>query len=355
MRANWIKRIADRPFFIRLFHWEYWSFNTVYLPIYIIWVGLCVRARSFFFFAASNPTIKNGGFLNESKKDIAPLIPERFFPKTVFFPAMASHAKVLEQMKSSRLNFPVIGKPDIGGRGRGVKLLNSEEDVKNYVKNAVLDFHIQEFVEFKNEVGIFYYRLPNQPNGHISGIVRKEFLKVVGDGKNPVYNLLLNDQRAILQIEVLKKSEGDLLEAILPLGEELILVPYGNHARGAKFMDDSHLADEELTMTVDHICKQIPDFYFGRLDIRYKNWEDLKRGKNFSIIEVNGAGSEPTHIYDPKHSLFFAWKEIIRHWILLWRISRVNHKNGHAYLSFKEGVLMFREDKLISKKLEQMG
>jgi len=133
-----------------------------------------------------------------------------------------------------------------------------------------------------------------------------------------------------------------------------VLVPYGNHARGAKFLDDSNLIDEQLTRVMDNICNQVKDFYFGRLDIRFNTWEELKNGKNFSVIEVNGAGAEPTHIYDPKHSIFFAWKEIIRHWILLWRISRMNYKRGHKYLSLKEGLAMFREDKIHSKKLAAM-
>jgi hypothetical protein len=351
---NWFQRLAYRPFFIKLFHWEYWSFNTVYIPIYIVWVALCIRARSFFFFAASNPTIKNGGFLNESKKEIAPLIPLSLHPKTIFFSLPCNADFILQQLQHNGLLFPLIGKPDIGGRGRGVKVLKDEDDVRGYIKNAFLDFHIQEFVPYKNEVGIFYYRYPNEEDGKLSGIVRKEFLKVKGDGVHSMYELLQTSKRAVLQIEVLKNVYGKDLLAVLPKGEEKILVPYGNHARGAKFIDDSGLIDEGLTKTIDAICKQIPGFYFGRLDIRFNNWEELKQGKNFSIIEVNGAGSEPTHIYDPRHSLFFAWKEIILHWVLLWRISRMNHRKGYQYLTLKEGIEMFREDKIISQKLEAM-
>ncbi|MBC7828014.1 MAG: D-alanine--D-alanine ligase, partial [Chitinophagaceae bacterium] len=81
---------------------------------------------------------------------------------------------------------------------------------------------------------------------------------------------------------------------------------------------------------------------------------ELKRGEALSIIEVNGAGSEPTHMYDPRHSIFFAWKEIVRHWFILWRISRMNHRKGHPYLSLKEGIAMFREDKAHSLKLAEM-
>ena len=123
---------------------------------------------------------------------------------------------------------------------------------------------------------------------------------------------------------------------------------------GAKFLDDSHLIDEELTDTIDKVCKQVKNFYFGRLDIRYNTWEELKKGVNFSVIEVNGAGSEPTHIYDPRHSLFFAWKEIVRHWLILWRISRKNHRRGYRYLTLREGIQMFRENSLVSKKLAAM-
>ena len=147
---------------------------------------------------------------------------------------------------------------------------------------------------------------------------------------------------------------GKEMDQVLLKGEERIVVPYGNHARGAKFIDDTALTDELLLATIDEICKKIDGFYYGRLDIRFSNWDDLRNGKNFSIIEVNGAGSEPTHIYDPSHSLFFAWKEIIRHWWILYTISKANHRLGYPYLTFKEGVEMFREDKIISKKLEAM-
>jgi hypothetical protein len=253
---NWFQRQLYRPFFIRLLHWEYWSFNTVYIPIYIVWVVFCLRARSFFFFAASNPTIKNGGFLNESKKDIFPLIPPGVHPLTSFFSIPSNADIVIQQLQRDGLSFPLIGKPDVGGRGRGVKVLKDEEDVRQYTKNAFLDFHIQEFVPFKNEVGIFYYRFPDETNGKISGIVRKEFLKVKGDGVSSMRQLVKKNQRAILQLKVLEKLYGNILDEILSPGEEKILVPYGNHARGAMFIDDSHLVDDTLTKTIDMLCRQ---------------------------------------------------------------------------------------------------
>jgi hypothetical protein len=90
------------------------------------------------------------------------------------------------------------------------------------------------------------------------------------------------------------------------------------------------------------MCLQIPGFYFGRLDVMYNTIEELEQGKNFSIVELNGAASEPTHIYDPKHSLLFAWKELARHITFMYEISVLNNKKGSPYLPHKEGMKEYR-------------
>jgi len=141
---------------------------------------------------------------------------------------------------------------------------------------------------------------------------------------------------------------------VLPEGKEELLVPYGNHARGAKFIDISYLADQQLTEAIDRICKGVNGFYYGRLDIKYESWEALKRGEQFSIVELNGAGSEATHIYDPRHSIFFAWKEIIRHWNILFRISRMNHKLlKKPYMNIPEGLQMLKANRQYMKLISE--
>ncbi len=348
-----IKKILDRPFFIRLLHWEYWPFNIVYIPIYIYWLWLALKARSFFFFSTSNPTIKNAGFLLESKKEIYDLIPEAFYPATLFFKTGTSFEKINEEIKRKGLDFPLIGKPDIGMQGKAVKKIDNEADLKDYLNRSKVDFLIQDFVSFEKEIGIFYYRYPDEATGKISGIVEKEFLSVRGDGISTIEVLLKKDKRFILQLEILRALKDADFNRVLPMGEQHILVPYGNHVRGAKFTDITDLADDKLINTMDQVCKQIDGFYFGRLDIRYKNWEDLKQGKNFSIIELNGAGSEPTHMYDPKHSIFFAWKEIIRHLNILARISRMNHRKYQLpYMKLSDGLQMFKENSRYIKILD---
>ena len=87
----------------------------------------------------------------------------------------------------------------------------------------------------------------------------------------------------------------------------------------------------------------------------FQSRDDLEEGKNFSIIELNGAGSEPTHIYDPKHSIFFAWKEIIKHYRILYKISTLNHKEGVPYLSFKECIQLVKENKKLTQHLKKIS
>ncbi|MBO9632744.1 MAG: hypothetical protein J7578_06465, partial [Chitinophagaceae bacterium] len=262
---NFFQSLFHRPFFIRLFNWEYWSFPAVYACIYPIWFLLCLRARSLFFFAAANPRIRNGGFLNESKQEIAPMIPAAWHPNTVFFSIPCNGDIVIHELERNGLRFPLIGKPNVGGRGRGVKVLKDESDVRAYVSTAFLDFHIQEYVPYKNEVGIFYCRYPNQERGCITGIVEKEFMSVTGNGQHSIRELLLQNKRALMYMQSFENIHGDELGTILPNGEKRVISPFGNHSRGALFLDISHRSDEAFTHTIDTLCRQIPDFYYGRL------------------------------------------------------------------------------------------
>lgn len=348
-----MRKLLTQPFFIKLFNWEYWPFNVVYGPIYLYWFWLCIQSRSFFFFNAANPSIKNGGFLLESKKEIYDLIPQQYYPRTLFFHDTVSANELEQKLEKTKLVFPLIGKPDIGMRGLAVKKLENIDEVLSYAAESKVNFLVQEFIPFENEVGIFYYRYPNEKKGHITGIVGKEFLTVTGDGISSIATLLQQDKRFILQVKTLQQTFGEKLNHVLNKDEKYLMVPYGNHCRGAKFLDVTDMVDAELTDSIDAVCTQIPGFYFGRMDVRYNTWEELKQGKNFSIIELNGAGSEPTHMYDPKHSIFFAWKEIIRHWNILLKISMLNHKAKQIpYMSLQSGLQMFKENGAYVKMIE---
>jgi len=323
-------------------HWEYWPFEVVYFPIYFLWAYYAIRARSIFFFNASNPSIKNGGFIMESKKQIYDLIPPQYYPKTGLVKKGATVETIQQTLESLPISYPFIAKPDIGLRGSAVKKIHNIEELKSYNAKADFDYLVQDLIPYANEIGIFYVRYPHEKNGRITGIVAKEFLIVTGDGISTIETLIKQDPRHEMQLKALRKEYGGQLQNVLAKGEHKNLVPYGNHIRGAKFVDGSHWITPKLTAVIDEMCVQIPGFYFGRLDLMYNSLEELEAGKNFAVVELNGAASEPTHIYDPKHSLFFGWKELMRHITYMYEISVANHKNGTPYLAHKAGMKEYR-------------
>jgi len=348
---SFFKKLSYHPLVIKIFHWEYWPFAVLYAPLYPYWFWLCLKARAFFYINAANPSIRNGGFLMESKKEIYDLLPEGTYPATVFFHAGTAATEVIEKVRSAAIPYPAIGKPDIGMRGMSVQKLENDTDLIAYAQKSKVDFLVQAYIPYEDELGIFYYRIPGAEKGQITGIVGKELLTVTGDGQSTIEELLQKNQRFILQLPVLQKTMPGELSVVLPHGERRLLVPYGNHARGAKFLDVTYLADDSLNNMIDQLSKKINGFYYGRMDVRYNTIDELRQGKNFSIIELNGSGSEPTHMYDPRHSVFFAWKEIARHWAIMYRISKINHQQGVAYMTRKEGLAMLKANRQLIENI----
>ncbi len=338
-------------FWHRLTHWEYWPFELIYYPLFPVWLFFSIKARSFFFFNAANPSMTNGGMTMESKMEIYKKIPGEFIPKTILISEDLRGPELLAKMTTAAIRFPCIVKPDIGMKSLGVEKIHSEEELIAYREKNRQDFLIQEMITFPKEIGIFFVRMPGQLKGRITGVVSKEFLSVTGDGNSTLLELIKKDPRSHLQYKVLQKKFGEKLGEVLNMGEELILVPFGSHTRGAKFIDVTDSVTPELERTINRVCTQIEGFYYGRLDILYNSFEALTRGEDFSVIEVNGAGSEATHIYDPRHSVLFGWKEITRHWNYLCTISMINHKEGHPYLSYRDGRAMLKASNKMEAQL----
>lgn len=343
--------MQQKPLWLyKLSHWEFWSFNAIYLPIVWYYIWLSAKARSFFFFNAANPHIKHGGFMMESKWEIHQQLPVAHTPITFFIENTLPEDEVLHLALS--IGFPLIAKPDIGGRGRGVAILYNQEMLFDYHRKCPVPYLLQAIIPFENEVGIFYVRSPKTDQGFISGIVEKQMLSVTGDGISSIEMLLNKCNRMRVYKDGILKNIGAASQDILPAGVAKVLVPIGNHARGATFFDITKKINPELTKTIDNLCRKLPEFHYGRLDIRYKNWEDLCSGKNFMLVEVNGAGSEPTHMYDPSNTLWEGWRQIIRHWKWLYAISKANKMRGFPYLTFVAGKKMFADAKAYDAVLD---
>ena len=353
---GWADRLNQRVdrFLIRLRHWEYWPFSVVYFPVLLYYGWLALKARSWFFFSASNPGIESGGMLGESKMDILNRIDASYKPKTLFFQQPTVDA-ILDQLLLTNCWFPVVVKPDRGERGWRVEKIHSVAELTTYLHDSPADLAliVQEYVDEPLELGVFYYRMPGQPTGTVSSIVVKEFLSVVGDGTSTLLELLHRNTRARLQLPTLIERYGERLAHVPELGETPVLEPIGNHCRGTKFLDGNHLITPELVAIFDRISQSVDGFYYGRYDLRCRSVDDLLRGQTIRIMELNGAGAEPAHIYQPGSSIWTAWRVLLGHWQVLYSISRANHQRGIPYMTFREARAIYRRiqrDKITNRR-----
>lgn len=285
-----------------------------------------------------------GGMLGESKHDVLKLIPDQYKPKTKLVEYPADKERVLDIMRHNHFRFPVIFKPDLGERGFMVKRIFNEKDIEGYLEKLKANFIIQELVDLPVECGIFYTRFPNEKDGKVTSVVLKEMLTVKGNGIDSLQDLIQSKSRAKLQWEKLKEVYLEKMPKIIPKGETIELVAIGNHCLGTKFLNGEHLINEKLSQTFDSISKQIEGFYFGRFDLRCACIADLYEGK-IQIMELNGCGAEPAHIYHPGFSLWKALRTLATHWKSMFVISVQNHKRGVPYLSFKEGKRIYQQFK----------
>jgi len=346
-----------RNFGHRLLHWEYWHYALIYYPLFPIWLFWSLRNRTLFFFNAVNPGFNYGGLTLASKMDMYKALPLGSYPQTILWnpEEEASPGHIELRLRQSQLKFPLILKPDMGYRGMGVKLIEDKQTLSRELSSHQWSYLLQEYIPYTNEVGVFYVRRPGDSQGTVTGVVEKHFLKVVGDGQRSLEDLIDDQPRSRMQYNRLLQEYGyEAFQEILRQGEEKVLVPFGSHSRGAEFRDVSARLSPAMLEAIQAICDRMPGFYYGRLDILFKNWDSLLRGQNFKVIEVNGVASEPTHIYDPEHSLFFAWKEIIRHCALMERIARANQARGCGFMSHREGRTMLRQHRDLANFLQNI-
>jgi hypothetical protein len=333
-----------KNFFVKLFNWEYWPFGIIQFPILVLWILYAIRERSLFYFSASNPSILTGGMLGESKYDVLQMVPDDVKPKTILIKYPSTSAQAEKTIKENNLSLPLIFKPDMGERGWMVRKIKSASDIAPYINEIKIDFIIQELVDLPLEFGVYYLRFPSEPNGFVNSITQKEFLFVEGDGTKTLEQLIQEKDRARLQWETLKRTYRDRLKEILPHGKKIELVSIGNHCLGTTFLNANYLITEKLSASFDRISKQVDGFYFGRYDLRCATLQDLENG-NVKIVELNGCGAEPAHIYHPGASLWNGVRDLVTHWNNMYHISKENHKRGVPYLSFKEGREIYKKFK----------
>ncbi|MEW6129484.1 MAG: alpha/beta fold hydrolase [Acidobacteriota bacterium] len=327
--------------------WEFWKMWAFYPPVVAYVIYLMVKYRSATLFTASNPAIPTGGFVGESKAEILRglsnaedfIARHQLIKATLNIDERFAQAKMF--MRELALDFPVVLKPDQGQRGSGVAVVRSDEALRDYLTAAASDMIIQEYVAGL-EFGVFYYRFPDEARGKIFSITEKHFPVVTGDGKRTLEHLILADERAVCMAKFYLDKQGDHLEEVLSAGEPRQLIELGTHSRGAIFLDGIEHKTDALEERIDRISKKFTGFYFGRYDIRASSLEEFQRGENFKVIELNGVTSEATHIYDPKNSVFAAYRVLFEQWRIAFEIGAQNRRRAAQPSSLGELIRLVR-------------
>jgi len=312
-----------------------------------------IRSGSVWFFTPSNPKLTFGGMEGEPKKEMYDLLPVEHCPKSFNVLPGAALENILKSVQESGIGFPLFVKPEIGGQGILCRKIDNEKELKEYHENTPVEYIVQELVSYPMEVSIFYYRFPDRPKGVITGFLYKIPLEVTGDGRSSLLELILAHPKGKNRMEELEKAHGKNFNSIIAKGEKYRLSHAANHNRGANFIDLNEEIDDKLISLFDKISHSINDFFYGRYDILCQSVDDLKNGKNFLILEYNGCGAEPNHFYDTGYTLMEAYKEILRHWKVLYKISRHNHKKGHKAWPLMKGVKFLKETNKHYKKMRE--
>src|SRR5215469_3070644 len=330
----------------RIVQWEFWPAWLFYSPVALCCAFLGIRHRGFSLPTIANLNQKNGGIVGESKIGILQALmqssPEFTADGYLIQPGTVSErmTKIREVCHQNEIAFPLVLKPDMAQRGAGFRKIQSFDEAERYVELVSAPILLQRYIAGPKEAGIFYYRFPNERKGHIFGITRKRFPVVRGDGVRTLRDLIFADPRArLLARTYLERFEAQA-DRVLETGETVRLVEAGNHCQGSIFEDGSDLHTEELRHRFDEISQRLSGFYIGRYDVRYNDDDELRRGSGFKIIELNGAASEATNIYDASNSLWSAYRTLYQQWELVYGIGAANRDRGN----FPASVFMVLRD-----------
>jgi membrane protein DedA with SNARE-associated domain len=320
------ERKALRYKWRRLLYFEFWPSWIFYLPIVPYYIYLSLKGRSFLLPFYANPRILNGGLIGESKWDFLKHL-RADQPTTlnaVLLPQYVSTTEAFSQIENAGITYPLVLKPDVGQRGYAVRIIRSRQELESdlLLRSKSSTAIVQTLSQFQKEAGIFYFRRPSSSIGTIFSITDKEFPFLIADGKTSFGDLILQDPRARIIASVYFARHRSKLDQVFEKGVRIYLTECGNHCQGAVFKNGVDLMSGPLLEKIDSIAKQIPEFYFGRFDVRYANPEQLRLGLDFEIVEINGAASEATHIWDRRTSLFEAYKTLFIQWNVLFEIGR---------------------------------
>jgi len=331
----------------RAWRWEFWPAWLYYLPI-IVWILLLgLRHRSPTAFTAANPALDNGGVVGERKHQaLLPL--QQNAPDLCaefrLLPAGNLALRVGEALHfSEKVGLPLVLKPDVGQRGRGVFIARDAAAVADYLQRFEGAVIAQRYIGGA-EFGVFIARAPGDAQVQILSIVHKTFPSVTGNGSSTLQQLILADARARLISALLFARWADELQRVPAAGETVVLVEIGAHCRGSLFLDASALASPALVATLTRLSDAVPGYGFGRIDLRCPSAAHLQRGEGLQVLELNGVTAESAHIYHPDTSLLTGYRAMFKQWALAFSIGAAQARRGAAVTSPLKLWQLWRQD-----------
>jgi hypothetical protein len=338
---------------------EFWPMWAFYPPVMAYAAWLMLRHRGVLLPTAANPSFPGGGLFGESKAEILALARAQLGDWVAPFVRIHRQGEaheqwpaVLQALADARLTLPVVAKPDLGCRGAGVKLVKSAADLFDYLA-AFPDgasLVLQRLVPHVGEAGIFYCRRPGERRGRIVSITLKYFPHVYGDGVRTLRQLIHDDPRAGRLAHLYLHRHAARLDSVPARGEAIRLAFAGSHSRGAIFRNGTHLVTPAMEARFEALARQLPEFHFGRFDIRFADFAELQRGERFTIVEINGAGAESTHIWDRKTTLMQAWRDLMRQYRWLFEIGSANRARGFAPMRWADFIAAYRREKALTPR-----
>lgn len=317
---------------------EFWPMWLMYVPVAIQWLVLSLRYRSLSLPLIANPGVPLSGMVGVSKSvvfDLAGDTARKWILPWMLFEVEGQSIeqeclRAKEALSVAGLQFPVVGKPNIGCRGAGVRLLADDAELESYIQGFPVGgcIQFQQLSQWDAEAGVFYVRDPEKAQGEVTSLTLKYTPYVVGDGESSLSKLVAEDPRAGELLHLYRSRHADRWDDVIAKDEPYRLVFSASHCRGAVFRDAAELIDQRLSQSLDKIFEDIPGFYYGRLDVKFKNVESLSAGVDFNIIEINGASSESINIWDRNAGLGTAVKTLLQQYHTLFKLGDISRKRG---------------------------
>ncbi|MEJ5989020.1 hypothetical protein WG902_03395 [Ramlibacter sp. PS3R-8] len=329
---------------------------VICIPLVVQWLWLGLRHGSLSLPTVANPRITAGGMVGEGKLEyfvgmgpVARAATARHCGLRV--EEGLSRETIETCMRCAGLGFPLVAKPDLGLCGHGVRRIDSWDELQLYIEHFPRGETVvlQEYLPQEGEAGIFYARDPDSGEGRLIGLALREFPRVTGDGVRNIGDLVSADGRARRVASRWHQWTHDP-NHVPTAGEVVRLSTIGSTRVGGLYRDGQHLITPELTRAIDGIARDMPDFHFGRFDVRFESTRELAAGRGLRIMEVNGAGSEAIQAWDPRTPLLRGFAIIFAKQRVLFDIAAARRREGWRPLALIAlARLNVRQQRLIAR------